>query len=86
MKIYEFEIYKKKVTFKELGRLGEAEGRYRHESVLHNDVIYSIGGSNDQVFFPCNAVSIYGLKKSSCISDNWLQFKGQHILFKTDPT
>jgi hypothetical protein len=59
MDIYEFNIKSKKVECKQLGHslVNDVEGSYRHESFIHENAIYSLGGSNDHVYNSFDAVS-----------------------------
>lgn len=59
MEIYEFYIHDKQARCKKLGSPGEIDGRYRHESFIYNNTIFSIGGSNDQIYVPFDTVSIF---------------------------
>lgn len=57
--VYEFYIDNRtsKAECRKLGDTANAEGCYRHESFIHNNAIYSIGGANDQNYIPLDTVS-----------------------------
>ncbi|KAI6206580.1 hypothetical protein M3Y94_00928900 [Aphelenchoides besseyi] len=95
MAIYEFVIHDNAATCQLLSRASdEPTARYRHESFLHNDKIYSIGGCNSMVYCPFETLTVFDLasRRFSEVSTHPdakngypIQRKG-HALVKLDQT
>ncbi|KAI6183625.1 hypothetical protein M3Y97_00508500 [Aphelenchoides bicaudatus] len=62
--VYEFHIDKSnKVECRKLGDSANEEGRYRHESFIYKNEIYSIGGANDQTYIPMETITVFDLNE-----------------------
>lgn len=78
--IYEFYIHKKNAVCKQLGQSEDLDGRYRHESFIHENAIYSLGGSNDQTYISFETVSKLIIHQKLLFLDHWLWFTNVQIL------
>jgi hypothetical protein len=54
--VYEFYINNGVAECRKLGNTENSEGCYRHESFIHDNAIYSIGGANDVEYIPLETV------------------------------